>query len=49
MIRYSVLFIIHSAFDKRDLLAVGFTFSLLIMYGSSYMFRHYIAIIRERS
>jgi hypothetical protein len=24
-------------------------FSLLIMYGSSYMFRHYIAILRERS
>jgi hypothetical protein len=23
--------------------------SLLIMYGSSYMFRHYIAIFRERS
>jgi hypothetical protein len=22
---------------------------LLIMYGSSYMFRHYIAILRERS
>jgi hypothetical protein len=26
-----------------------FLFSLLIMYGSSYMFRHYIAIFRERS
>jgi hypothetical protein len=25
------------------------SFSLLIMYGSSYMFRYYIAIIRERS
>jgi hypothetical protein len=25
------------------------SFSLLIMYGSSYMFRHYIAIIRERA
>jgi hypothetical protein len=24
-------------------------FSLLIIYGSSYMFRHYIAILRERS
>jgi hypothetical protein len=24
-------------------------FSLLIMYGSSYMFRYYIAIFRERS
>jgi hypothetical protein len=24
-------------------------FSLLIMYGSSYMFRHYIAILMERS
>jgi hypothetical protein len=24
-------------------------FSFLIMYGSSYMFRHYIAILRERS
>jgi hypothetical protein len=24
-------------------------FSLLIMYGSSYMFRHYITIFRERS
>jgi hypothetical protein len=28
---------------------VGFSFSLLIMYGISYMFRHYIAILRERS
>jgi hypothetical protein len=27
----------------------NYSFSLLIMYGSSYMFRHYIAIIRERS
>jgi hypothetical protein len=26
-----------------------YSFSLSIMYGSSYMFRHYIAIIRERS
>jgi hypothetical protein len=25
----------------------NYFFSLLIMYGSSYMFRHYIAIIRE--
>jgi hypothetical protein len=24
------------------------SFSLLIMYGSSYMFWHYIAILRER-
>jgi hypothetical protein len=27
----------------------NYSFSLLIMYGSSYMFRHYIVIIRERS
>jgi hypothetical protein len=27
----------------------NYSFSLLIMYGSSYMFRHYIAIFRERS
>jgi hypothetical protein len=27
----------------------NYPFSLLIMYGSSYMFRHYIAILRERS
>src|SRR5215468_5233135 len=27
----------------------NYSFSLLIMYGISYMFRHYIAIIRERS
>jgi hypothetical protein len=27
----------------------NYSFSLLIMYGSSYMFRHYIAIIRELS
>jgi hypothetical protein len=27
----------------------NYSFSLLIMYGSSYMFRHYIAILRERS
>jgi hypothetical protein len=27
----------------------NYTFSLLIMYGVSYMFRHYIAIFRERS
>jgi hypothetical protein len=27
----------------------NYSFSLLIMCGSSYMFRHYIAIIRERS
>jgi hypothetical protein len=27
----------------------SYSFSLLIMYGSSYMFRHYIAIFRERS
>jgi hypothetical protein len=26
-----------------------YSFGLLIMYGSSYMFRHYIAILRERS
>jgi hypothetical protein len=26
-----------------------YSFSLLIMYGSFYMFRHYIAIFRERS
>jgi hypothetical protein len=25
-----------------------YLFSLLIMYGSSYMFRHYVAILRER-
>jgi acyl CoA:acetate/3-ketoacid CoA transferase alpha subunit len=25
----------------------NYSFSLLIMYGSSYMFRHYIAISRE--
>src|SRR5215471_6952089 len=27
----------------------NYSFSLLIMYGNSYMFRHYIAIFRERS
>jgi hypothetical protein len=27
----------------------NYSFSLLIMYGSSYMFRHYIAILMERS
>jgi hypothetical protein len=27
----------------------NYSFSLLIMYGTSYMFRHYIAILRERS
>jgi hypothetical protein len=27
----------------------NYFFSLLIMYGSSYMFRHYIAIFRKRS
>jgi hypothetical protein len=27
----------------------NYSFSLLIMYGSSYMFRHYFAILRERS
>jgi hypothetical protein len=27
----------------------NYLFGLLIMYGSSYMFRHYIAILRERS
>jgi hypothetical protein len=27
----------------------NYSFSLLIMYGSSYMFRHYISIIWERS
>jgi hypothetical protein len=27
---------------------ISYSFSLLIMYGSSYMFRHYIAILRER-
>jgi hypothetical protein len=27
----------------------NYPFSLLIMYGSSYMFRHYIAIFRERT
>jgi hypothetical protein len=27
----------------------NYSFSLLIVYGSSYMFRHYIAILRERS
>jgi hypothetical protein len=27
----------------------NYSFILLIMYGSAYMFRHYIAILRERS
>jgi hypothetical protein len=27
----------------------NYSFSLLIIYGSSYMFRHYIVILRERS
>jgi hypothetical protein len=27
----------------------NYSFSLLIMYGSYYMFQHYIAIFRERS
>jgi hypothetical protein len=27
----------------------NYSFSLLIIYGSSYMFRHYIANLRERS
>jgi hypothetical protein len=27
---------------------INYSFSLLIMYGRSYMFRHYIAILRER-
>jgi hypothetical protein len=27
----------------------NYSLSLLIMYGSSYMFRDYIAILRERS
>jgi hypothetical protein len=27
----------------------NYSFSLLIMYGSSFMFRHYIAIFREHS
>jgi hypothetical protein len=27
----------------------NYSFSLLIMYGSSYMLRYYIAIFRERS
>jgi hypothetical protein len=27
----------------------NYSFSLLIMYGRSYIFRHYIAIFRERS
>jgi hypothetical protein len=27
----------------------NYSFSLLIMYGSSYMFQHYIAIFREPS
>jgi hypothetical protein len=27
----------------------NYSFSLLIMYGISHMFRHYIAILKERS
>jgi hypothetical protein len=27
---------------------INYSFSLVIMYGSSYMFRHYIVIFRER-
>jgi hypothetical protein len=27
---------------------IKYSFNLLIMYGSSYMIRHYIAILRER-
>jgi hypothetical protein len=27
----------------------NYSFILIIMYGSSYMFRHYIVILRERS
>jgi hypothetical protein len=27
----------------------NYSFNVLIMYGSSYMFRYYIAILRERS
>jgi hypothetical protein len=29
--------------------STNYSFKFLIMYGSSYMFRHYIAIFRERS
>jgi uncharacterized Fe-S radical SAM superfamily protein PflX len=28
---------------------IKYSFNLLIMYGSSYMFRHYIDILRQRS
>jgi hypothetical protein len=30
---------------KKD---TNYSFSLLVMYGISYMIRHYIAILRER-
>jgi hypothetical protein len=33
----------------REKKCSNYLFGLLIMYGSYYMFRHYIAILRERS
>jgi CRISPR/Cas system CMR-associated protein Cmr1 (group 7 of RAMP superfamily) len=40
---------IHSKNMREKLTNTPISFSLLIIYGSSYMFRHYIAILRERS
>jgi hypothetical protein len=34
--------------EKPTNTPIIYSFSLLIKYGSSYMFRHYIAIFRER-
>jgi hypothetical protein len=35
--------------SKKTNKYTNYLFSLLIMYGSSYMFRHYIAIFMEHS
>jgi hypothetical protein len=34
---------------EKNIKYTNYLFSLLIMYGSSYMFRHYLPILKNRS
>jgi hypothetical protein len=39
----------NSSYMRENQQMHKLSFNLLVMYGGSYMFRHYIAILRERS
>jgi hypothetical protein len=39
----------HRTYMRENQQMHQLLFNLLVMYGGSYMFRHYIAILKERS